>query len=154
MRVTRPSTASSHHTQHDSTYYGWYNGDTVSYYLDVTPLSSQPYTFTECVGGYLNAGGDYDVGGKNYAWSLKWTGHQAQGQNLAREHTRLVTKRSIEITRRFRHTNKNLAGIMPVSVNLRAIRLSLASTSLHPKRGYSFLPLSCTAGIASQVSRI
>ena len=28
---------------------------------------TQPFTFTECVGSYLTAGGDTDVGGKNYA---------------------------------------------------------------------------------------
>ena len=27
----------------DHTYYGWYNGDVTSYYLDATPLSNQPY---------------------------------------------------------------------------------------------------------------
>lgn len=73
----------------------------------------QPFTFTECVGSYLSAGGDTDVGGKNYAWSLKWTGHAPQGEGRGNRHAIHTAKSSIEIVRRFRTHNPNFAGIMP-----------------------------------------
>jgi beta-galactosidase len=98
----------------DHTYYGWYNGDVVSYYSDARPISNQPYTFTECVGNYITAAGDYDVSGKNLAWTIKWTG-LVQGGGEGAEHLRSVTKESLEIVRRFRSVNPQLAGIMPFS---------------------------------------
>ena len=73
---------------------------------------AQPQTFTESVGNYLNAGGDYDVSGKNWAWSLKWTG-PVQGGHEAARHAALVQRRSVEIVRRNRAINSHLAGIMP-----------------------------------------
>ena len=74
--------------------------------------ASQPQTFTECVGNYLTAGGDFDVAGKNWAWALKWAG-TSQGQHAADEHAAYVAKQSIEIVRRRRRFNPSLAGIMP-----------------------------------------
>jgi hypothetical protein len=71
--------------------------------------------FTECVGSYMAASGDTDVGGKNYAWSLKWSGHAPQGEGRGRHHAKHTAKASIEIIRRFRRTNPNRAGIMPFS---------------------------------------
>ena len=105
----------------DHTYYGWYIGDANSYLLHGQNHSlltgealpgSQPQTFTECVGNYLTAGGDFDVAGKNWAWSLKWGG-TSQGSNAAAEHAAYVAKLSIEIVRRRRRFNPSLAGIMP-----------------------------------------
>ena len=105
----------------DHTYYGWYIGDANSYYLHGQNHSlltgealpgSQPQTFTECVGNYLTAGGDFDVSGKNWAWSLKWGG-TSQGFHAADEHAAYVAKLSIEIVRRRRRLNPSLAGIMP-----------------------------------------
>ena len=63
----------------------------------------------------LTYGGDTDVGGKNYAWSLKWSGHAPQGQGRGSAHARHTAKGSIELVRRFRARNPNLAGIMPFS---------------------------------------
>lgn len=56
----------------NSTYFGWYRGDTIDYFQERRAAyglraQAQPFTFTECVGSYLTAGGDTDVGGKNYA---------------------------------------------------------------------------------------
>jgi hypothetical protein len=105
----------------DHTYYGWYIGDANSYLLHGQNHSllsgeelpgSQPQTFTECVGNYLTAGGDFDVSGKNWAWSLKWGG-TSQGEHAADEHAAYVAKLSIEIVRRRRRFNPSLAGIMP-----------------------------------------
>ena len=105
----------------DHTYYGWYIGDANSYLLHGQNHSlltgealpgSQPQTFTECVGNYLTAGGDFDVAGKNWAWSLKWGG-TSQGSYTADEHAVYVAKLSIEIVRRRRRFNPSLAGIMP-----------------------------------------
>ena len=55
-----------------SAYFGWYRGDAVDYFQERRVAygpraETQPFTFTECVGSYLTAGGDTDVGGKNYA---------------------------------------------------------------------------------------
>lgn len=72
----------------------------------------QPQTFTESVGNYLTAGGDFDVSGKNWAWSLKWTG-PSQGAHAAARHAAMVQRRSVEIVRRNRNLNPHLAGIMP-----------------------------------------
>ena len=105
----------------DHTYYGWYIGDANSYTIHGENHSllsgeelpaSQPQTFTECVGNYLTAGGDFDVAGKNWAWALKWAGN-SQGQHAADEHAAYVAKQSIEIVRRRRRFNPSLAGIMP-----------------------------------------
>ena len=93
----------------DHTYYGWYKGDVTDYYRYRSPLSDQPITFTECVGNYVTAGGNLDVGGKNYAWSLKWTGHSdITSGGLGAKHAAFVGKHSIEIVRRFRARNPNL----------------------------------------------
>ena len=56
----------------NSTYFGWYRGDAIDYYQERRAAygpraETQPFTFTECVGSYLTAAGDTDVGGKNYA---------------------------------------------------------------------------------------
>ena len=56
----------------DHAYFGWYRGDAIDYFQERRDAyglraQSQPFTFTECVGSYLTAGGDTDVGGKNYA---------------------------------------------------------------------------------------
>ena len=97
----------------DHTYYGWYQGDPSAYYLhEPQPregAAPQPQTFTESVGNYLTAGGDYDVSGKNWAWSLKWTG-PSQGAHAAGRHAALVQRRSVEIVRRNRNLNPHLAG--------------------------------------------
>ena len=50
----------------DHSYFGWYRGDAVDYYQERRAAygqraASQPFTFTECVGSYLSAGGDTDV---------------------------------------------------------------------------------------------
>lgn len=93
----------------DHTYYGWYKGDVTDYYRYQSPLSDQPITFTECVGNYVTAGGNLDVGGKNYAWSLKWTGHSDITRGgVGAKHAAFVGKHSIEIVRRFRARNPNL----------------------------------------------
>lgn len=133
----------------NSAYFGWYRGDAIDYFQERRGAyglraQSQPFTFTECVGSYLTAGGDTDVGGKNYAcdtdtysdcapvnvlpgmsadtvvfqllfcsWSLKWTGHAPQGEGRGNRHAVHTAKSSIEIVRRFRAHNPNLAGIMP-----------------------------------------
>lgn len=102
----------------DHTYFGWYRGDAVDYFQERRAVygpraESQPFTFTECIGSYLTAAGDTDVGGKNYAWSLKWTGHAPQGEGRGNRHAVHTAKGSIEIVRRFRPHNPNLAGIMP-----------------------------------------
>ena len=55
-----------------------YQGDPEAYYLHglhPTEKAAQPQTFTECIGNYLTADGDFDVAGKNWAWALKWAGH-------------------------------------------------------------------------------
>ena len=97
----------------DHTYYGWYQGDPSAYYLhEPQPregAAPQPQTFTESVGNYLTAGGDFDVSGKNWAWSLKWTG-PSQGGHAAGRHAALVQRRSVEIVRRNRNLNPHLAG--------------------------------------------
>ena len=97
----------------DHTYYGWYQGDPSAYYLhEPQPRAGaapQPQTFTESVGNYLTAGGDFDVSGKNWAWSLKWTG-PSQGAHAAGRHAALVQRRSVEIVRRNRNLNPHLAG--------------------------------------------
>eukprot|EP01047_Picozoa_sp_COSAG01_P010473 COSAG01_NODE_443_length_17009_cov_20.575163_2_plen_136_part_00 len=106
----------------DHTYYGWYIGDANSYVLHgqnhsladgQPPLrGSQPQTFTECVGNYLTAAGDFDVAGKNWAWALKWAG-ASQGDRSADAHAAYVARQSVEIVRRRRRLNPALAGIMP-----------------------------------------
>jgi hypothetical protein len=44
---------------------------------------------------------------------LKWTGHAPQGEGRGARHARHTAKGSIELVRRFRAVNPNLAGIMP-----------------------------------------
>jgi hypothetical protein len=46
-------------------------------------------------------------------WSLKWNGHAPQGEGRGNRHAIHTAKQSIEIVRRFRTHNPNLAGIMP-----------------------------------------
>jgi hypothetical protein len=63
-----------------------------------------------------HVGGDYNVGGKNWAWSLKWAGQAgSQGTHAAGDHAAFVAKQSIEIVRRNRVRNQHLAGFMPFS---------------------------------------
>ena len=63
------------------------------------------------MGNYLTAGGDYDVFGKNWAGSRKWT--LSQGDASAARHAARTQRRSVEIVRRNRVVNPRLAGIMP-----------------------------------------
>ena len=98
----------------DHTYYGWYQGDPSAYYLHEAGGArgvAQPQTFTESVGNYLTAGGDFDVSGKNWAWALKWAG-ASQFEGTAARHAAWVQRRSAEIVRRNRALNPHLAGLM------------------------------------------
>ena len=83
---------------------------------------------------------DLDVGGKNYGWSLKWTGHAEQGTGLGGRHAASVGKQSIEITRRFRTANPNFGGIMPF---VSPFCKDLAAWSFPLALPYMYIVLSC-----------
>jgi hypothetical protein len=76
----------------------------------------QPITFTECVGAYTGPDGSFDVQGKLLAAALTWAGHASDQADAALSYQAFLTGQVIEIVRRTRRHNPNLAGVMPFTV--------------------------------------
>jgi hypothetical protein len=99
-------------------YWGWYGGDFLTNYSRLQDRGSgrqaeQPWTFTECVGAYTTPEGRFSVAGKLLGTSLTWTGHCAEQAEKALRYQAFLAQQFIEIHRRLRPANPNLAGIMP-----------------------------------------
>jgi beta-galactosidase len=99
-------------------YWGWYGGDFLSNYSRLLDRGSgrpaeQPWTFSECVGAYTTPEGRFSVAGKLLGTSLTWTGHCAEQAEKALRYQAFLAQQFIEIQRRLRPANPNLAGIMP-----------------------------------------
>jgi hypothetical protein len=99
-------------------YWGWYSGDFLNYYRlrqdeDPRPGPAQPWTFSECVGCYTGPDGRFDIGGKLLAAQEFWTGHAPDQSAAALEYQAFLVGQAVELVRRLRPINGNLAGIMP-----------------------------------------
>ncbi len=99
-------------------YWGWYGGDFLSNYARLRdpgsgPQQQQPWTFSECVGAYTTPAGRFSVAGKLLGTSLTWSGHCAEQAEKALRYQAFLAQQFIEIQRRLRPLNPNLAGIMP-----------------------------------------
>ncbi len=95
-------------------YAGWYNKDFLSYYrYRQVPPKVQPITFTETVAAYTEADGRFGIDSKQLPPSLTWAGHTSDpvGDSLA--YQAFLTKQIIELQRRMRAYNPQLAGVMP-----------------------------------------
>jgi len=101
------------------TYWGWYGGDFLANYArlrDSATHAAQPWTFTECVGAYTTPEGRFSVAGKLLGTSLAWAGHRDGQATAALRYQAFLMKQFIEIQRRLRPLNPNLAGIMPFTI--------------------------------------
>ncbi|MGD8236962.1 MAG: glycosyl hydrolase family 2 [Armatimonadota bacterium] len=105
-------------------YWGWYHGDFLNYYRlrrDESPRPGppQPWTFTECVGCYTGPDGRFNIGGKLLAAQEFWTGHAPDQSGEALAYQAFLVGQAVELVRRLRPINPNLAGMMPFTYMFR-----------------------------------
>ena len=102
-------------------YVGWYNGTTESTYkfrYDLRALAgiqspTQPMTFTECVGAYTDELGRMPGTGKQVSAGVMWGGNDSDVPEVAQGYQAYLASELIEILRRMRSENPNIAGVMP-----------------------------------------
>lgn len=102
-------------------YMGWYNGVVASIYKfrdDVRSLAGipspvQPMTFTEIIGAYTDEFGRMPGTGKQVSAGVMWGGNESDVPGHALGYQAYLARQSIEILRRIRGINPNIAGIMP-----------------------------------------
>ncbi len=107
-------------------YWGWYYNSFLSFYMMRDPKSCwrsdkvQPMTMTENVGNYTGIDGRYNLvsNTKQPDSQLNWTGHAPQSEQSRRAlaYQAWMAGQAIEIYRRTRQQNPNLAGITPFSI--------------------------------------
>jgi beta-galactosidase len=107
-------------------YWGWYYNSFLSFYTLRDPNVCwrrgivQPMTLTENTGNYTGVDGRYNLvsGTKQPDSQLNWTGHAPDSEQSARAlgYQAWMAKQAIEITRRMREQNANLAGLTPFSI--------------------------------------
>lgn len=102
-------------------YLGWYNGLAQSAYkfredqrpLIDLPAPKQPMLFTEIVGTYIDELGRMPAMGKQVAASVMWAGNDADVPEAATGYQAYLAKELIEILRRIRSENPDIAGLTP-----------------------------------------
>jgi hypothetical protein len=102
-------------------YVGWYNGTAKSAYkfrddlrlMADMPSPIQPMTFTECIGAYTDELGRMPAEGKQVSASLTWAGNDVDVPEYAQGYQSYLASQFIEILRRMRSENPNIAGVMP-----------------------------------------
>jgi len=102
-------------------YVGWYNGIVQSLYKfreDLRGLGGlddtvEPLTFTEMIGTYTDTLGRMPAHGKMVAASLMWAGNDSDVPEYALGYHNYLTQNFIEILRRMRSVNPDIAGTMP-----------------------------------------
>ena len=102
-------------------YFGWYNGLAQSAYKfreDQRPLiglaaPKQPMIFTETVGVYIDELGRMPATDKQVAPSVMWAGNDADVPEVAMGYQAYLAKELIEILRRMRSENPDIAGLTP-----------------------------------------
>lgn len=102
-------------------YVGWYNGIVQSLYkfredlrgLGGLDTTVEPLTFTEMIGAYTDTLGRMPAHGKMVAASLMWAGNDSDVPEYALEYQNYLTQNFIEILRRMRSINPDIAGTMP-----------------------------------------
>ena len=108
-------------------YWGWYYASPFTFIHtrnneEIIPFdkTTQPVTFTECVGNYTGPDGRYNLTPhhKNPVSQLCWTGHAPQNiqAQLADEHQAFTLKTATELFRRLRSQNPELSGIFPFTI--------------------------------------
>ncbi len=107
-------------------YWGWYYNSFLSFYTMRDPKvcwrsgKVQPMTMTENVGNYTGVDGRYNLvsNTKQPDSQLNWTGHAPQSEQAGRAlaYQAWMAGQAIEIYRRSRQQNPNLAGITPFSI--------------------------------------
>lgn len=95
-------------------YSGWYNQDFLTYYrYRKAPPKVQPITFTETVAAYTGANGSFTIASKQLPPSLTWTGHTLTPAADSLAYQAFLTGQIVELQRRLRPFNPQLAGVMP-----------------------------------------
>lgn len=107
-------------------YWGWYYNSFLSFYTlrDANSClrgrTAQPITLSEVIGNYTGADGRYNLVSdtKQPDSQLNWTGHAPDVEQgpRAQAYQAWLSGQAIEITRRLRSKNGNLAGIVPFTI--------------------------------------
>jgi len=107
-------------------YWGWYYNSFLSFYTLRDPAvcwrgrTGQPITMSEVVGNYTGADGRFNLVSdtKQPDSQLNWTGHAPDAEQGPRAlaYQAWLAEQAIEIPRRLRSRNPNLAGIVPFSI--------------------------------------
>lgn len=107
-------------------YWGWYYNSFLSFYTLRDPAvcwrgrTGQPITMSENTGNYTGADGRFNLVSdtKQPDSQLNWTGHAPDSEQRARALTyqAWLAGQAIEITRRLRAQNPNLAGTSPFTI--------------------------------------
>lgn len=104
-------------------YNGWYSGsflDFLRYRGDdrkpeqITP--GQPWMLTECVGSYTVSDGRFNIIDKQLAAQLAWTGNAPNQTELGVRYQAFLYKQVVEIYRRMRSHNPDLASVSPFTI--------------------------------------
>ncbi|MFM8983976.1 MAG: glycoside hydrolase family 2 TIM barrel-domain containing protein [Spartobacteria bacterium] len=106
-------------------YLGWYNGLAQSAYkfredqraLAGLSAPKQPMAFTETLGVYIDELGRMPAEDKQVASSVMWGGNAADVPEEAMGYQAYLGKELIEILRRIRSKNPDIAGIMPFTTS-------------------------------------
>jgi hypothetical protein len=107
-------------------YWGWYYNSFLSFYTMRYPATcwrtpvAQPMTMTENTGNYTGVDGRFNLvsNTKQPDSQLNWTGHAPEGEQSARAlaYQAWMGGQAIEIFRRSREQNPNLAGLTPFTI--------------------------------------
>lgn len=107
-------------------YWGWYYNSFLSFYTMRYPATcwrtpvAQPMTMTENTGNYTGVDGRFNLvsNTKQPDSQLNWTGHAPDGEQSARAlaYQAWMGGQAIEIYRRSREQNPNLAGLTPFTI--------------------------------------
>lgn len=107
-------------------YWGWYYNSFLSFYTLRDPAicwrgrTGQPITLSEVVGNYTSGDGRFNLVSdtKQPDSQLNWTGHAPEAEQSARAlgYQAWMAQQAIEITRRLRAINPNLAGLSPFTI--------------------------------------
>lgn len=107
-------------------YWGWYYNSFLSFYEMRDPhvcwrgTKAQPMTMSENTGNYTGVDGRYNIipDTKQPDSQLNWTGHAPDAEQARRalDYQAWMAKQAIEIYRRTREENPNLAGLSPFTI--------------------------------------
>ena len=134
-------------------YWGWYYNSFTTYYnlrdgkLFGDPAKNQPFTFSECVGGFTGPTGAWNyIERKQLAAGLGWTGHDPDQPDASQAYQAFMNKQAIEIFRRLRPINSRISGIMPFTIafkNWRGVKSfdQMEPTAAAKQFGTSYQPI-------------